>query len=214
MLRNLCLSFLLSAALSAQAAMELEIIGPISEATIQAGKKKSEVCQGCHGEDGISLNPKCPNLAGQFPAYLDKQIMDFQAGRRTDPIMTGMSTIVAEREDAKDIAAYFATRKRMSSKRGGNGEMAARGEKLFKEGNADTGLYGCANCHGENGMGKAVNNFVFPVIAGQSRDYIVKQLKKLHSGERRNDPAGMMGNIAKKMTDAEIEAVAEYLSGL
>ncbi len=179
-----------------------------------AGKDKSALCQGCHGEDGISVNPMCPNLAGQFPRYIEKQIRDFQTEKRVDPIMTGMAQGIEEKQDAKDIAAYFASRKRMVGARGSNKDLHTKGGNLYREGNPDTGLYACANCHGENGKGKSENNNVFPVIGGQTRDYIIKQLKDLRSGDRHNDPAGMMGNIAKKMSDDEIEAVAEYAMGL
>ncbi len=95
-----------------------------------------------------------------------------------------------------------------------NRNLIEKGELLFHEGNPDTGLYACANCHGENGKGKSEINNVFPVIGGQTKDYIVKQLKDLRSGDRHNDPAGMMGNIARKLSDEEIDAVAEYASGL
>jgi len=178
-----------------------------------AGKEKSAMCQGCHGEDGMSVNPMCPNLAGQFPKYIEKQILDFQAEKRVDPIMTGMAQSIAEKQDARDMAAYFASRKRMVGTPG-NKSLAAKGEIIFHEGNPESGLYACANCHGESGKGKSENNNVFPVIGGQTKDYIVKQLKDMRSGERHNDPAGMMGNIAKKMTDEEIDAVAEYAMGL
>jgi cytochrome c553 len=178
-----------------------------------AGKDKSAVCQGCHGEDGLSVNPMCPNLAGQFPRYIEKQIRDFQSEKRVDPIMSGMAAMITEKQDAKDIAAYFYSRKRMTGT-AGDRSLAAKGSILFHEGNPDTGLYACANCHGETGKGKSENNNVFPVIGGQTKDYIMKQLRDLRSGDRHNDPAGMMGNIAKKLSDEEISALAEYVSGL
>jgi cytochrome c553 len=178
-----------------------------------AGKDKSTLCQGCHGEDGISVNPMCPNLAGQFPKYIAKQIRDFQNEKRVDPIMTGMAATITEAQDAKDIAAYFASRNRMAGK-AGKGALAEKGKAIFLGGNPDTGLYACANCHGENGKGKSADNNMFPVIGGQTKDYIMKQLRDLRSGERHNDPAGMMGNIAKKLSDDEIDAVAEYATGL
>jgi cytochrome c553 len=179
-----------------------------------AGKEKSALCQGCHGEDGISVNPMCPNLAGQFPKYIEKQIRDYQTEKRVDPIMTGMVQGIEDKQDAKDMAAYFASRKRMVAARGTNKDLLAKGAIIYREGNMETGLYACANCHGENGKGKSENNNVFPVIGGQTKDYIVKQMKDMRSGDRHNDPAGMMSNIAKKMTDEEIEAVAEYSIGL
>ncbi|MES1981351.1 MAG: c-type cytochrome [Pseudomonadota bacterium] len=176
-----------------------------------AGKVKSVICQGCHGEDGLSVNPMCPNLAGQFPRYIEKQIRDFQREKRVDPIMTSMAASITEVQDAKDIAAYFSGLKRMTGKPS-NSKMAVRGEEIFRLGNPETGLYGCINCHGDHGKGKSANNNVFPIIGGQTKAYLMKQLKDMRSGERSNDPAGMMGNIAKKMTDEEIEAVAEYES--
>ncbi|MGO8754135.1 MAG: c-type cytochrome [Gallionellaceae bacterium] len=179
-----------------------------------AGKEKSTLCQGCHGEDGISVNPMCPNLAGQFPGYIKKQISDFQKEKRVDPIMSGMAAMITDKQDADDIAAYFSSRKRMDGTPGTDKNLIAKGEILFHEGNPDTGLYACANCHGENGKGKSEINNVFPVIGGQTKDYITKQLKDLRSGDRHNDPAGMMGNIARKLSDEEINALAEYVSGL
>ncbi|MEW6312822.1 MAG: c-type cytochrome [Pseudomonadota bacterium] len=175
-----------------------------------AGKDKSALCQGCHGEDGNSAAPNFPRLAGQYANYIQKQIRDFQAERRSDPTMSGMAATVTERQDLLDISAYFASQKKMK----GDGSKNAAGEKLYNEGNAATGIYGCVNCHGEAGKGKAPNNALFPVIGGQHKDYLVKQLTDFKKGDRKNDPAGMMGNIAKLMTDAEIEAVATYLSGL
>lgn len=180
----------------------------------KAGKEKSAMCQGCHGEEGISAAPNFPNLAGQFQRYLERQIHDFQSARRTDPTMSGMAASITEEEDLKDIAAYFSSRKRMAGVPGGKKDLVEKGKVIFFEGNPDTGVYACSNCHGENGYGKNAQNNVFPVISGQTKDYIVKQLTDFRSGERHNDPAGMMGSVAKKMTPSEIDAVAEFVSGM
>ena len=180
----------------------------------KAGKSKSEMCFGCHGEEGISIAPNFPNLAGQFQKYIERQIHDFQDAKRVDPLMSGMAASITEAQDLKDIAAYFASKKRMTGKPGGNKDSVAKGKKIFHEGNAETGVYACSNCHGENGYGKDAQNNVFPVISGQTKDYLLKQLNDFRSGERHNDPAGMMGSVAKKMTDAEINAVVEYVTGM
>jgi cytochrome c553 len=186
-----------------------------SEGDPIAGKDKSAMCQGCHGEEGISVNPMCPNLAGQFSRYIKKQIRDFQAERRNDPMMSPMAATITEPQDLEDIAAYFGSRKSMlNPPSAATADIIEHGKDLYTNGNPETGLYGCINCHGDNGKGKSASNPMFPVIGGQAKDYVVKQLNDLRSGERKNDPAGMMGNIAKKMTDVEIDAVAEYLSGL
>lgn len=176
-----------------------------------AGKDKSALCQGCHGEDGMSAASSFPRLAGQYAGYISRQIVDFQKRTRKDDTMEGMADTVTEKQDLEDIAEYFASQKMMHSD---SPAESLPGKYLYMNGNPATNLYGCINCHGENGKGKSPNNSVFPVIGGQHKDYLVKQLEEFRSGKRSNDPAGMMGDIAKKMTDAEINAVSEYLSGL
>lgn len=176
-----------------------------------AGKEKSALCQGCHGENGMSAAPTFPHLAGQYAAHIKKQVVDYQARLRRDDMMEGMADAVTDKQDLDDIAAYFASQKMMHSD---NPTDSLPGKYLYMNGNPATNQYGCINCHGDNGKGKSPNNPVFPVIGGQYKDYLVKQLNEFRSGKRSNDPAGMMADIAKKMTDAEIDAVSEYLSGL
>jgi len=201
--------FLFSAAAYAGDSAE-DIKQRIGKGDPAAGKDKSAMCQGCHGEDGNSAAPNFPKLAGQFANYLQKQIRDFQIEARVDPTMSSMAATVTERQDLLDITAYFASQKQMK----GSGGSSEAGNKLYIEGNIATGVYGCINCHGENGKGKSPNNALFPLIGGQHKDYLVKQLTDFKKGERKNDPSGMMADIAKLMTNAEIEAVSEYLSGL
>ena len=173
-----------------------------------AGQGKSAMCQGCHGADGNSPAPNFPKLAGQYGGYLRKQIMDFQSGARVDPVMSGMAAAVTDNQDLLDIAAYFSRQKQMK----GAGAMNEVGKKLFLEGDPARGIYGCINCHGESGKGLTPDNALFPVIGGQHKDYLVKQITDLKTGSRKNDPAGMMAGVAKAMTDSEIEAVSAYLS--
>ena len=159
----------------------------------------------------MSAASSFPRLAGQYAGYIRKQVIDYQARTRKDDTMEGMADTVTEKQDLEDIAAYFASQKPM---RGDTSTSSFPGKYLYINGNAATNLYGCINCHGENGKGKSPNNSVFPVIGGQHKDYLVKQMNDFRSGSRSNDPAGMMGDIAEKMTDVEIEAVSEYLAGL
>lgn len=177
----------------------------------KAGKDKSAICQGCHGEKGMSLDPNTfPNLAGQFSGYIKKQVQDFQKGLRNDDTMSGMAATVATVEDLEDIAAYFSSQKQMK----GNGSRNAAGKKIYEEGVPTAGVYGCKNCHGDKGKGRSPDNHLFPVIGGQTKPYLIKQLTDLKAGRRTNDPAGMMGDIAKKLSDKQIADVAEYVSGL
>jgi cytochrome c553 len=180
----------------------------------KAGKDKSAACQGCHGETGESMAPNFPHLAGQYQKYIERQIRDYQDGKRSDPMMSGMAAAVTDPQDLKDIAAYFASQKRVAGKPGGDKDLAAKGKKIYFEGNPEAGVYACSNCHGEKGDGKDAKNNVFPVVSGLPKEYLLKQMNDFKSGERRNDPAGMMGAIAKKMTEAEIAAVVEFASGM
>lgn len=181
-----------------------------------AGKDKAGLCMGCHGEDGMSVNPECPSLAGQKAGYIIKQVVDFQKDRRHNDTMSPMAAMAGELQDVKDIAAFYASQKVMQAKRfmmpaPSDTKSIAKGQKIFEQGNPRTGLYGCINCHGKEGRGKSENNHVFPIIGGQTRDYIAKQLKDFRAENRSNDPANMMMDIAKRLSDDELEAVADYL---
>ena len=184
---------------------------PIGDAV--AGEGKAGLCGGCHGFDGNSEDATYPRLAGQYAGYIVKQVKDFQNGHRANnDTMAGMAAMVGSDEDAKDIGAFFATQKIKGALTKPDAKIAAAGEKIFREGNAKSGVYGCINCHGEKGMGKSAKVSTFPVIGGQHRVYLVKQLTEFRDGGRANDPAGMMAGVAKNLTDKEIAAVAEYLS--
>lgn len=170
-----------------------------------AGKAKSLICQACHGKDGNSVTPDCPKLAGQYAAYIQKEIKDFQAGARTDPMMTDIAARLTNEQDLLDISAYFASQRKM---KGASPVITESGQRRFTVGN------GCQTCHGINGKGLAPNNPNAPVIGGQHKDYLVKQLKDFRSNARTNESTGIMGMIAAMMTDEEIDDVAGYESGL
>ncbi len=179
-----------------------------------AGAEKSALCQGCHGGTGNSESADFPRLAGQYAGYIVKQIKDFKSGlRANNETMAPMAATVDSVQDMKDIASYFAQQKMVTDPlHKSNKKLVEKGEEIFTKGRPEKDLYACINCHGERGKGKAGTISTFPVIGGQHRDYIMKELKDLQSGLRANDPAGMMGDIAKKLSPDEIEAVAEYLS--
>ena len=180
----------------------------------KAGKDKAALCAGCHGDDGNSFTADFPRLASQYESYIVKQVRDFQSGHRANnDTMAGMAQTVASVQDAKDIGAYFHSQKMAKEPlEKVNKKLAEQGEQLFKNGNPKSGVYGCINCHGERGKGKSKTISQFPVIGGQHRDYIIKELTDFKAGRRSNDPAGMMSAIASKLSDNEIKAVAEYLS--
>ena len=172
-----------------------------------AGKEKSQLCQGCHGEEGISTEGLIPKLAGQYARYIAKELRNYQSGTRSHQIMNAMAATISD-EDLADIAAYFASRTKMK----GDGSNNEVGKKLFLHGDISRTMVACINCHGVNGKGLTPNTSMFPVIGGQQKDYIRRQLVNFRKGDRTNSPNGIMNRITQKLTDAELEALAEYVS--
>lgn len=212
MTKRLIIAIILGGAVFALAAAPA--VAAKSEGDPVAGKGKAALCAGCHGDDGNSFVADFPRLAGQYEDYIVKQVRDFQSGKRANnDTMAGMAATIASVQDAKDIGAYFSKQKMAKDPIASpDKKLVAAGEKLFTQGNPKSGVYACVNCHGKRGKGKAENISQFPRIGGQHRDYIIKELKDFRAGRRTNDPAGMMKAIADKLTDKEIEAVANYLS--
>ncbi|MEO8343224.1 MAG: c-type cytochrome [Gallionella sp.] len=173
-----------------------------------AGKEKSQLCQGCHGEEGISIEGLIPKLAGQYGKYIAKELRNYQAGTRSHQIMNAMAATISD-DDLADIAAYFATRPKMKGE-GSNNEL---GKKLFLHGDISRTMVACVNCHGVNGKGLTPNTSMFPVIGGQQKDYIRRQLVNFRKGDRTNSPNGIMNKITQKLTDDELEALADFVSG-
>ncbi len=197
---------------SAPAAGSVEIVSSTPAAAIYAGnvaagKNKSAACAACHGADGNSLVPTYPSLAGQSANYIAKQLADFKSGNRNDPIMAGMVAALTQ-EDMDDLAAYFA----VQNTKAGTGESNEAGHKLYLGGDAAKGITACIACHGVTGKG--MKQAGFPSITGQSQDYLKKQLASFRDGTRGNDNSGIMRNIAIKLSDADIEAVSQYISSL
>jgi cytochrome c553 len=174
-----------------------------------AGKPKSLLCQGCHGEDGNSLSTLVPKLAGQNAGYIAKQVHNFQAGLRKHAIMNDLAATVND-EDLADIAAYFESRPKMK----GEGSDHEVGKKLFLHGDLSRTVVACINCHGQNGKGPEPNSSMFPVIGGQNKDYLSRQLVNFRKDDRTNSPNSIMNKITRELTDDELEALAEYISGL
>jgi len=174
-----------------------------------AGREKSVICQGCHGEEGISIEGMAPKLAGQYAKYIVKQLRNFQSGTRVHEIMSAIAQTVSD-DDLADIAAYFASREKMK----GDGHNNELGKKLFLHGDMSRMMVACVNCHGVNGKGKTPSNPVFPVLGGQHKDYLRGQLINFRDGDRGNSPGGVMNIITQKLTDQELDALADYISGL
>lgn len=174
-----------------------------------AGKNKSASCAGCHGVDGNSANPAWPKLAGQHPQYIAKQLANFKADERVDPVMGPQAKPLSE-QDMADLAAYFSSQQATIGST--PEDQLELGQSIYRAGNAASGVPACAACHGPTGAGNAQAKF--PALSGQHAAYTEKALKDFRAGARANDAGQMMRNIAAKMTDAEIQAVAAYVQGL
>jgi cytochrome c553 len=196
--------------LAAVACVVLVSAGPVLGAgDPEAGREKATACAACHGPDGNSFNPAWPKLAGQHEGIIVKQLKDFQAGVRQDPLMSPMAAPLTD-QDMLDLAAFFASQPKQIGE--ADPGLVAEGEQLYRGGNLATGVAACAACHTPSGIGNPAANF--PRLGGQHAAYTAKALRDFRSSERSNDAAQMMRNVASRMTDAEIEAVASYIQGL
>ena len=185
-----------------------------------AGKDKAATCIACHGVDGNSIAPTFPNLAGQDASFIYKQLKDFKAGKRKDATMDAM---VLPRDDQamQDIAAYYASQ----ALKAGQAEpaLAAVGKAIYKGGIKEINVPACMACHGPDGAGMPGSGF--PQLSSQKAAYTEKQLKGFRAAAqnpnqdsapvgRSNDASAMMRNAVKRMSDPEIQAVAQYIQGL
>ena len=186
-----------------------------TKADIAKGQQvASQVCVACHATDGNSTLAANPKLAGQFPEYLQKQLVNFKAqgdrkAERENPVMAGMVANLSD-ADMRNVAAFYAAQK-LKPETAQSKELAAQGQKIYRGGNLASGVAACSSCHGPDGSGIPGQ---FPRISGQFAAYIEAQLKAFKSGARANDLNGMMRGVAARMSDAEIKAVSEYAAGL
>lgn len=173
-------------------------------------KIKSENCQECHGESGVGLAPSAPKLAGQYADYIIKQLRDFQGGERKHPVMTVMAEALTD-DDRADIAAHYSSNPVMQGEGSEENRVA---KELYFRGDMSRNIMPCRSCHGETGKGKYSITGCYPVIGGQHMIYLREQLRNWRKGERANSPGGVMNVIARSLSDAEIEALSNYISGM
>lgn len=174
-----------------------------------AGQQKSMICAACHSADGNSVVNLYPKIAGQGAQYIAKQLHDFKGGKRLDPTMAPMAMPLSD-TDINDLAAYFSSRHIQHGK--AKAELVELGRAIYQGGNAETGVPACMACHGPNGSGNPAAKY--PALSGQHATYVENTLHKFKKGDRTNDPAKMMRQTVKYMTDAEIKAVSSYIEGL
>lgn len=165
------------------------------------------VCAACHAPDGNSVIPVNPKLAQQHPEYIVKQLTEFKSGKRENAVMTGMAAALSE-DDMRNIAAYVSSKKAAPGA-ASDKELILLGEKIYRGGILDRQIPACAGCHSPNGAGLPAQ---YPRLAGQHKDYTVAQVSAFRDGGRKNSV--QMTQVAVKLNDREIKAVADYIAGL
>lgn len=174
----------------------------------------NQVCAACHAADGNSPTAANPKLAGQIPEYLYKQLANFKAAagkkaERENALMAGMVASLST-DDMRNLAVYFANK---APKPGAakDKDLVALGQRIYRGGIASEGIAACASCHGPNGAGMPAQ---YPRLSGQHAAYVEAQLQAFRSGARANDAAASMRAVAGRLSDREIQAVADYVAGL
>lgn len=166
-----------------------------------------QVCVACHAADGNSTTPVNPKLAQQHPEYLVKQLQEFKSGKRDNAIMKGFAGTMSD-DDMRNVAYWLASQK---AKNGSatNKDLVVLGEKIYRGGIPDRQIAACAGCHSPNGSGIPAQ---YPRLSGQHADYTAAQLTSFRDGVRKNST--QMAQVASKMNDREIKAVADFVAGL
>ncbi len=222
-MKKLFASFLIIAGASVIAQ---QAIAETGDAT--AGKGKAAACVACHGEGGNSMVPTFPKLAGQNARYLVKQMKDIQCGTlsateqkaqkcdgRTVAAMAGQLDTMSD-TDLADIAAYYASQPASGGQ--ANAELAVKGEEIYRAGIAAKDVAACTACHSPTGKGNAPAGF--PALSGQHAPYVVAQLKAFRAaadglpGRSNDGDIKIMRDVAYRLSDSEIDAVASYIAGL
>ena len=185
--------------------------GPVKPGDASAGQAKTTVCAACHGMDGNPATAQYPKLAGQHENYIVRQIGLFKAHARDNAIMMGFAMPLTE-QDTHDIGAYFASKNSLPGV--ADTKLVARGELLYRGGDASAHVPACMACHGPDGRGNPGAGY--PQLSGQWADYVTLKLKDWRDGKMwgDDDRAKIMPIIAKGLSDGDIAALASYIEGL
>ena len=167
----------------------------------------TQVCSACHTVDGSRGSPANPILAGQHPEYIVKQLTEFKADKRQNPIMKGFASALSE-EDMRNVAAFYAG-KQAKPGFAKDKNLVTLGERIYRGGIPAAQVAACAGCHSPTGAGIPAH---YPRIAGQHSDYVEAQMQAFRSRARTNSPE--MTAMAERMSDREIKAVSDYVAGL
>jgi cytochrome c553 len=200
-----------AASTPAPAATATEATAAVKPGDATAGQAKAAVCGACHGMDGNSSDSQYPKLAGQSEQYIVRQLTDFKAGKRQNPIMMGMAAPLST-QDMHDVGAYFASKTPLPGV--ADQALVEHGQTLFRQGDATRGIPACMACHSIDGRGNP--GAKYPQLTSQHAQYVEATLKAWHDGTTWGDDAQsqIMPAIAKKLEPADIAALSSYIEGL
>jgi cytochrome c553 len=167
----------------------------------EEGRQKSPVCGPCHGPDGNSALPAVPKLAGQPQQFIVTQLFMFREGKRKDAQMSPFAANLTN-ADLNDLAAYFSTQPHAPPAHATAPDITAAGKRITQQNN-------CVACHTATLTGQQH----IPRLAGQHAEYLRAQLRGFKASTR-FDMDGTMTSAAQGLSDADIEILADYLSGL
>ncbi len=180
----------------------------VAKPDLVSGEAKfAAVCAACHGADGNAGSPAYPKLAQQHPEYLVKQLHEFKTGVRKNAIMQGFASQLSD-DDMKNIAFWVASKK-VKPGFAKEKDLVVLGERIYRGGVSDRQIAACAGCHNPTGAG---NPAQYPRLGGQHADYTAAQLTSFRDGVRNNSLP--MTQVAAKLNDREIRALADYIAGL
>lgn len=180
---------------------------PLVSGDSAAGKALYEAqCLSCHGPAGASVVPTQPVLSGQHAEYTAAQLKLLRDGGRKNAIMSPLAANLTD-EDIANLAAYLAAQTPVVAG-AVDMELARSAEKLYRGGDLEANIPACAACHGPAGAGIAPH---YPRVSGQYAEYIASSLREFAGGARQNTE---MNAIAARLSEEQIDALAEYISGL
>jgi cytochrome c553 len=169
-------------------------------------------CTSCHGKEGRATSDGYfPRIAGKPAGYLLNQLVNFRDGRRHYALMTYLVEHLTE-SYLSEMAQYFADLDLPyppPQPANAAGDFLRQGEALVRHGDAARKIPACVECHGESLMGVAPD---IPGLLGLPRDYLVAQLGRWKTGERRAQAPDCMGKLASQLTPLEVSAIATWLS--
>jgi cytochrome c553 len=181
------------------------------DGSYETGKTTAVRCGACHGPDGNSVNPQWPSIAGQHAPYIVRQLKAFQNGERTNILMTSQAMTLTE-QDMKDVAVFFAAQP-AAAKAVADPGLVTKGQALYRGGNKESGAAACLTCHGPTGRGNPAA--AYPLLRGQHSTYIAATLRDYATDARKSDgTTRMMRDIAKRLSEDDIVAIAAYVQGL